>query len=919
MPASIMMTSEELFEKVVEVTPEIEWRNAQRAESINGDFDIIDSARAELRFLKLVDCTPALQDSEVLERAVDRYFEQWLPLVNEFIDSPDSAHSLNCYLLPPLDCACIWHCHKLNPVQYVNDCQHIFGKLLDVKALPGKEPSDSELRKYADRQSIKRWETAYPDEPYHFVQPFEDGNSPEFQELLNNKRSNRINPGRLRYDLIAAAQRQFPFYYQVSAKWFWDRRFLGTALQRYKGFLYLIKKSQEKPAENGQRPFFVPTYDIDLLWHTHQLSPSSYASDMKLFLGRLLEHDDTVNDRTPGQKLSNGFADTCETWFRTFGRVYEQAGGMYRGPAPIPAPPIPLLMEDEESKLLSLTKKGRWNTDSFTATLNIERSSLKLDDVDSRSVMQVNLVLLGAKNIPRSSDLTTVNQCYVRVTALAKCPILDVRTSMKEFQRVYDEVEWNEGLSLEAESSTHGLRLQLMRSKFRRRCTEKKPHGQIRCISWGHAKEKKVDHESDNHEETILDPFGTDEILGQLDLTWPELLRARTGLSDTKWCPVFYARTSSGAQSSGPVPHLHYSVSLTPPISAPKLFRFVQSPVTDDNCQIVALRLREAPGNKKTNTPQVGRWITKIVVNHLGQEMFVLRTKSEETLQSSGPSPMIRTEDMEKDPEPAVINVHNGAYKDFKQGKILGSALQLKKSDNQDIQQWSLFEDAAILAVHRPMLNRALKVKIYGECGPYRMRLIPGARLQFEETNDMQMTSTLTLVRYTPDSPLGLATALINLKAGSIAVMPGESVVLALLISAATYRSLYDFDSKHAIDPTINWRVQNTTLPKLGTTNGGNMGAVVLHNIGLSSRWNMIYPREERPKLLYERWHTNTGHDMAGTLCSAASCSGTTCGGNTCGVVSGSACGPGSQHGSQHGGVESIGRRSVGFGDDGRG
>lgn len=147
---------------------------------------------------------------------------------------------------------------------------------------------------------------------------------------------------------------------------------------------------------------------------------------------------------------------------------------------------------------------------------------------------------------------------------------------------------------------------------------------------------------------------------------------------------------------------------------------------------------------------------------------------------------MIRTEDMEKDPEPAVINVHNGAYKDFKQGKsckelfrgahyesvnefatlhaesgskvnmmrresssieflvvelvrhlvvfgllkfiafkstgkILGSALQLKKSDNQDIQQWSLFEDAAILAVHRPMLNRALKVKIYGECGPYRV------------------------------------------------------------------------------------------------------------------------------------------------------------------------------------------------------
>lgn len=55
-----------------------------------------------------------------------RYFEQWLPLVNEFIDSPDSAHSLNCYLLPPLDCACIWHCHKLNPVRIL---------FLDVKMI----------------------------------------------------------------------------------------------------------------------------------------------------------------------------------------------------------------------------------------------------------------------------------------------------------------------------------------------------------------------------------------------------------------------------------------------------------------------------------------------------------------------------------------------------------------------------------------------------------------------------------------------------------------------------------------------------------------------------------------------------------------------------------------------------------------
>ncbi|KAL3687042.1 hypothetical protein R1sor_013351 [Riccia sorocarpa] len=899
--------------------PDTEWREAQRANCIDSNLDLISAAIAQLRFLKVVGNTPALLIPEVLERAVDRYFENWLPLVSEFLESPDCNNTLNCYLQPPLDCAWIWHCHKLGPVKYANDCEQIFKKLLDVKALPGNEPLDSKLRVWADNFSRKRWQTAYPDEPYDFVQPCEDGNHPEFQELLQKKRSNRINPGRLRYDLVAAAHRQGPFIYQVSARWFWDQRFLETALRRYKGYLYLFKKRDQEP--QGPKPFYVPTYDIDLLWHSHQLAPAAYNHDMKIFLGRVLDHDDNVGDRSSGSKLSNGFDDTCEAWLKTYGKVYEQAGALYKGPAPLPAPPMPLLTEAYEKQLLSLTKRGQWNPTPYNNNLLMERANLKLDETDARSVLQANLVVLAAKNVPKSSDPTTINQCYVRVTALARCPLLDIRTAMIQFERQYDEVEWNEALCLEADTATQGLRLHLMRSKFRRRPSERRSSSggsAFACFSPSRAATA-----DEIPEKVILDPFGADELIGQLDITWSELLKSKTGLARTRTIPIEYVRY--GPQSSAPLPYLRYNVSITSPVPAPRLYRFIQSPVTDDNCQIVTVRMKDAPpDNAKTMIPQSGRWITKIVVNHLGSEKFVVRTRSDAAQVGNS---------KEASPE-TVIHVHNGSFKTFKDGKSLGSARQLTDpefqigdKDMNDVRCWSLFDDGGILAVHRPTKAKPLKVKIFGVLGSYRLRCIPGARLQFEEPNDSDTSkSCITIVRYTPECPHGVATALINLKSAATAVMPGESVVLVLLISSAVYRSLYEFDSKEPVDSSINWRVQNTTLPNLGQSveseNGGSLGSVVLHKQGISRRWRMMYPSEERPKILYSRWKFYCGYEMVGSLCSAAGCGGTACGGNTCGTVSGAACGPSysSIRGGGGGQYTNLGGSTLnGFGHEGRG
>lgn len=106
-----------------------------------------------------------------------------------------------------------------------------------------------------------------------------------------------------------------------------DDHFLEGAVARYKGFLHLIKRINY---------FCVPTYDIDLIWHSHQLHPASYCKDLVAIMGKVLEHDDTDSDRTKGKKLDVGFSETTEKWEKAFGSRYWRAGALYRGDAPSP-------------------------------------------------------------------------------------------------------------------------------------------------------------------------------------------------------------------------------------------------------------------------------------------------------------------------------------------------------------------------------------------------------------------------------------------------------------------------------------------------------------------------------------------------------------------------------------------------------
>ena len=124
--------------------------------------------------------------------------------------------------------------------------------------------------------------------------------------------------------------RQASFLWQVSGPRFSDPFFLHEGVLNY---ARLLKLMQLNPTA-----FLVPTYQIDLMWHTHMLASFAvYHRDAGALIGRRAgpDHDDSVNDRSHvATKLNTCTATTKELWKRAFGRDYFCPGGMFRGEPP---------------------------------------------------------------------------------------------------------------------------------------------------------------------------------------------------------------------------------------------------------------------------------------------------------------------------------------------------------------------------------------------------------------------------------------------------------------------------------------------------------------------------------------------------------------------------------------------------------
>ncbi|KAL4582403.1 hypothetical protein LXL04_006951 [Taraxacum kok-saghyz] len=345
----------------MDMEQESEWKAAQ---NIFISEDLVAAAKHQLQFLAVVDRNRWLYEGQTLQWAIYRYNACWLPLLAKHSESKVTEGPL----VVPLDCEWIWHCHRLNPVRYKSDCEEIYGRILDNYNVV------SSIQETSRKETEEIWNKLYPNQPYEFNISL--ASSSQFSETLYGTQKFS------KYDFILAVERQTPFFYQVSRPHFNKDFFLEEAVARYKGFLHLIRRNRERSLMR----FCVPTYDVDLIWHTHQLHPVSYCKDLVKLLGKVLEHDDTDQNRGKGQKLDTGFSDTTKQWEDMYGVRYWRAGVMYRGGAPSPITTTPCIPDMSPS-----------NADSANG---LE----KLIDLPKMNFIEILLEFVEIKNLPLTNN-----------------------------------------------------------------------------------------------------------------------------------------------------------------------------------------------------------------------------------------------------------------------------------------------------------------------------------------------------------------------------------------------------------------------------------------------------------------------------------------------------------------------------------
>lgn len=92
---------------------------------------------------------------------------------------------------------------------------------------------------------------------------------------------------------------------------------MARLLTKYGRFMDIMKANPSQVA--------VPTLDVDLAWHTHQLSPSAYYRYTVNKMQRFVDHDDKIDDNT----LSRQFEWTSKVYQDWYGEVYSECTCWY--------------------------------------------------------------------------------------------------------------------------------------------------------------------------------------------------------------------------------------------------------------------------------------------------------------------------------------------------------------------------------------------------------------------------------------------------------------------------------------------------------------------------------------------------------------------------------------------------------------
>ncbi|KAA8909518.1 hypothetical protein TRICI_004469 [Trichomonascus ciferrii] len=175
--------------------------------------------------------------------------------------------------------------------------------------------------------------------------------------LTRHRQRHRLEPRETRYvdkitrrywdnnsifsvELTGAVARLSEFIVQIHRRGWAHQHLSGFSrmLSRYKGFIGL-----HDAATNLEDELYVPTEDVDLVWHTHQLKPQQYYwySVEHTAHGRFIEHRDKVEETM----LSEAFIRTSQKYEHKYQRPYSLCPCWYcmatREAAHLPTAPLP--------------------------------------------------------------------------------------------------------------------------------------------------------------------------------------------------------------------------------------------------------------------------------------------------------------------------------------------------------------------------------------------------------------------------------------------------------------------------------------------------------------------------------------------------------------------------------------------------
>ncbi|RLM01276.1 hypothetical protein CFD26_104085 [Aspergillus turcosus] len=136
------------------------------------------------------------------------------------------------------------------------------------------------------------------------------------------------NTGPFALDLVGAVIRQGTFVQKMDhIDWLHSPTVMATMgrlIRKYHVFFHIMASHPQRMA--------VPTLDVDLAWHTHQLSPkryfeySVYHTRLHTSVAKFIDHDDKVDEN----QLSDGFEWTSKIYRKvTDGEIYSECACWY--------------------------------------------------------------------------------------------------------------------------------------------------------------------------------------------------------------------------------------------------------------------------------------------------------------------------------------------------------------------------------------------------------------------------------------------------------------------------------------------------------------------------------------------------------------------------------------------------------------